>query len=520
MWNEGYVSEVDYVHGYFAELSPVRLKLALLSRGISHDVGKDPAYLELGFGQGLSLNINAATSSGQFYGTDFNPSQAAYATQIARASGKPVQVFDDSFEDLERREDLPQFDIITLHGIWSWVSAEARQAIVDIIRDRLKPGGILYVSYNCKPGWAPIEPLRHLLNLHSAKAATGSLLSRVGQSLAFAERLVATNAGYFAQYPAIGDMVNSVSRLDRNYVSHEYFNRHWLPESFSEVSAKLSEAKMDFAASANLIDNMPGLGVPAHCQDLLDEISDAALYETVRDYLVNRQFRRDIFVKGKRQMTALEIADRLDEYAFIALADHKELPLVLATSAGSATLREDVYKPVWKALEAANGAAKSFSEISEAVAGAGVTRTQLAEVLFVLTGRGDIAPASQSASSEEDLSASIALNRALCLRSRYASGANHLAAPRIGAAIPVGRVQQLILLAIWGGAKDVEATVWGWLSAQDERLVRKGETLESAEDNLEEIRTIHAHVAAILLPLLRRLGGAADTAAGDVALTA
>src|SRR3546814_6259015 len=152
------------------------------------EVGDRPNYLELGFGQGLSLNINAATSSGQFFGTEFNPSQAAYAVQVARAGGKALRIFDDSFEDFAPRDDLPQFEIIALHGIWSWVSQEARQAIVDTVRDRLKPGGILYISYNCKPGWAPIEPLRHLLNLHASKAATGGLLSRVAESLAFAQR--------------------------------------------------------------------------------------------------------------------------------------------------------------------------------------------------------------------------------------------------------------------------------------------------------------------------------------------
>src|SRR3546814_4523650 len=66
------------------------------------------------------------------------------------------------------------------------------------------------------------------------------LLSRVAESLAFAQRLVDTNAGYFAQYPAIGEMVKSIGKLDRNYVSHEYFNRHWQPESFSEVSDRKS----------------------------------------------------------------------------------------------------------------------------------------------------------------------------------------------------------------------------------------------------------------------------------------
>src|SRR3546814_4342749 len=79
-------------------------------------------------------------------------------------------------------------------------------------------------------------------------------------------------SGYFAQYPAIGEMVKSIGKLDRNYVSHEYFNRHWQPESFSEVSAKLAEAKLDFAASASLIDNMPGLGVPSRSEENTSEL--------------------------------------------------------------------------------------------------------------------------------------------------------------------------------------------------------------------------------------------------------
>ena len=73
MWDSEYISEIEYLYGYYSELSPVRLKLALLSRGIQHSVGSYPTYLELGFGQGLSLNINAAVTSGAFYGTDFNP---------------------------------------------------------------------------------------------------------------------------------------------------------------------------------------------------------------------------------------------------------------------------------------------------------------------------------------------------------------------------------------------------------------------------------------------------------------
>jgi len=43
---------------------------------------------------------------------------------------------------------LPDFDYIGLHGIWSWISDENRQVIVDFIRKKLKVGGVLYISYN------------------------------------------------------------------------------------------------------------------------------------------------------------------------------------------------------------------------------------------------------------------------------------------------------------------------------------------------------------------------------------
>ena len=117
----GYISEVDYLYGYYPETSPVRLRLALLASGVGHSVGTAPNYLELGFGQGLSLSINAATNDGNFYGTDFNPAQVANALELAQATGKAISIFEDSFEQIAERGDLPQFDIIALHGIWSWI---------------------------------------------------------------------------------------------------------------------------------------------------------------------------------------------------------------------------------------------------------------------------------------------------------------------------------------------------------------------------------------------------------------
>ena len=55
-WTAGYVAEIDYTHGYYRELSPPILSLAVLNRAVATRRGHPFRYLELGFGQGLSLN--------------------------------------------------------------------------------------------------------------------------------------------------------------------------------------------------------------------------------------------------------------------------------------------------------------------------------------------------------------------------------------------------------------------------------------------------------------------------------
>ncbi len=59
-WTAGYVADIGYTYGYYTELNPLRIKLAFLKAGLAcPTVGN---ACELGFGQGLSANIHAATS--------------------------------------------------------------------------------------------------------------------------------------------------------------------------------------------------------------------------------------------------------------------------------------------------------------------------------------------------------------------------------------------------------------------------------------------------------------------------
>src|SRR5271154_3160668 len=148
-WTEGYQEGIGYCHGYYPYLNPLRLQLAFLNAGLVA-----PAVLsacELGFGQGESMNLHAAASTTQWFGTDFNPAHASFAQELAAASGAAANFFDQPFIDFCGRADLPNFDFIGMHGVWSWISDQNRSIIVDFIRRKLKAGGVLYISSNPPP---------------------------------------------------------------------------------------------------------------------------------------------------------------------------------------------------------------------------------------------------------------------------------------------------------------------------------------------------------------------------------
>jgi SAM-dependent methyltransferase len=160
-WSAGYVADIAYTYGYYAELNPLRARLAFVSAGLAPP--EVATACELGYGQGMSVNLHAAASPVRWFGTDFNPSQAGFAQELARAADAGAALYDQSFAEFAARADLPEFDYIGLHGIWSWISDENRAVIVDFIRRKLKVGGVLYISYNTQPGWAAFAPLRELL---------------------------------------------------------------------------------------------------------------------------------------------------------------------------------------------------------------------------------------------------------------------------------------------------------------------------------------------------------------------
>jgi SAM-dependent methyltransferase len=286
-WTAGYASDVEYVAGFYREQSPAYLNFVTLLHGYEPvPLDRPFNYFELGFGRGLTLNaLAAAHPNGQFFGADFNPAHVAGARELAGKAGlKNIVLMEDSFEDLAagQRADLPQFDFITLHGIYTWVTTENQGYIVEFLRKYLKPGGVVYLSYNAMPGWAPSLPIQRILTEYGDAHPKRSDL-QVREAIDLITRMFDQKATFFLANPGLEARLNSMKGASINYLVHEYMHKHWAPKYHADVARELGAAKLDFVGSADVVLAYPQLYLTPEKNEVIATMSSSAVRETMKD---------------------------------------------------------------------------------------------------------------------------------------------------------------------------------------------------------------------------------------------
>ena len=507
-WSEGYVTDVGYTYDYYPETSPLFQRFCLLLRGLAcSDPLEGAAHCELGFGQGVSVNINAAANPGRYVATDFNPSHAGHARSIASHVGGNLRLYDDSFEQLLARDDLPEFDSISLHGIWTWVSRDNHRIITNFAARHLKPGGVLYISYNCFPGWAPAYPLRQLFALHDRYAAmSASTPQRVDAALAFSSALLAAGPLFARATPGLADRLRHITQQSRDYLAHEYLNRDWNCMYFTDVADALAEAKLEFAATAVPLDLVDALNLTPEGIAFLSGIEHPILREQIRDYFVNQQFRKDLYLRGTRRLSPADHREQMLATRIVLVKRVEAIPMTLSGVLGAATLQEAIYRPLITELAASAYAPKSLAALLQALPL--LTLPQVIQAVAVLVGAGHAAPCHAESTIPLVRKTCAALNMHLMQRARISPDINFMASPVTGSGISVGRFQQLFLLARNGGHEgpaDWARFVWQLLTDQGQALVKNGKTLETPEENLAELTAQATEFLEERLAILRAL---------------
>ena len=507
-WTSGYVSDIGYTYGYYNELNPQRAKLACLYAGLVPPT-EGGIHCELGFGQGISTNIHAAASASTWYANDFNPAQVSFANSLAECSGAKAFLTDESFAEFGQRSDLPNFDSIGLHGIWSWISDENRTVVVDFIRRKLKVGGVLYISYNTLPGWTNFQPMRHLMTEHAALlgASGNGIVKNIESALDFAQKLLDTKPNNLNANPQVAERFSKIKGQDRNYLAHEYFNRDWQPMHFATLSKWLSPAKIQYACSAGLMDNLDMINLSKEQIKLIKAVEDIEFKETLRDYCVNQQFRRDYWIKGIRKIKPEQRRDMLRSLKVMLLIPQEEVLLKATGPQGEISLNKEIYEPILNCLN--NHQPKIISQIEDEIKSKNIHLENLFEAVYLLVSLNFVALVQEDDKIKPAKLLTDKLNRFLIDKAAIDGEISYLVSPVIGSGVNVGRFQQLFLLAqLKGHKKSTEWAPFAWeiLKSQNQRILMQGKALETTEENLSELSKQAAVFEKSNMPILKLLG--------------
>ncbi len=348
----GYVADVPYTANYHPQQAPGTLELACLLNRTEGPFGRGRdalTYVELGCGRGRTALCLAASNPGwTVIGLDVMPGHVAEARALAEAAGIGNASFVEA--DLAGFDPagLPEIDVVSAHGVWSWVDDTVRAGIVRLVSSRLRAGGALHLSYNALPGWQGAIGLQRLL-MEAGDRIGGRTDRRAAGALELAQALRAAGAVHLASGQP-SELIDRARDASSAYVSHEFMNRHWRPCFHADVVDALQPARLDFVGSAELLENIPALMLTPEQRAVCDRIDEPRLAELTRDLCLGRALRSDVFVRGARTMSRDDQERRLRGLTLCLLRAPEEVVYALKMPGGTASLQEGFFRPAVERL--------------------------------------------------------------------------------------------------------------------------------------------------------------------------
>lgn len=485
-WTQGYVADFEYTQGFYGDLAPDHLDLVCLVNSVMPPRRGDGfTYCELGSGHGLtSTALAAANPEGEFYAVDFNPAHTARAADLAAEAGVGnVTFLEDSFEVLaEKADHLPQFDYITMHGVWSWVSPELRAAIARFLSAKLRPGGLAYVSYNALPGWTGTIPVQYLLR-RLAGEAPGRSDSRFVAAFNRVAQMADAGSPYLSENPIIPRIGKFVEGGDIAYLVHEYMTPYWAPQFHADVARELSGAKLDFVGCGAMTNNFPDLMLNDEQRELIGAVDDVSLRETMADYFNGTSFRGDVFARGRRLMEPGERDARLTALRVAPVVPRSLMQLEVEVPVGKATLNEPVYGPILDRLAEGPVTVGELLALPELPEG---TRVSPAEIAGLLVAIKAAMPMRDGPAVPGPVPLTLELGRRVLRQSTNRASA--IVLPRLGTAMacPGHEAAILSLVADLGTTdpRQLGEALWAPIAARGEALIKDGERLVEPEENI------------------------------------
>ncbi len=267
----------DYCH---ERSHPERLAaIAVLCGRSPPDVSRC-RVLELGCARGANLLPMALDlPGGEFVGVDLSATQVHEASRRAEALGLRNARF-VACSITEVGDELGDFDYVVCHGVYSWVPAAVRDAVLRVCRARLRPEGVAYVSYNALPGWNALRTIREYLAEHAHEGPAAQRVLRARRALAVWRASLQTDGSPWAAW--MRDELTGIAEAEDAYLFHEYLE---------EVNDAFTLRSFDAAARAHGLVHLGDADLRVGRALMAPGPGDAVDLAQSVDYTRNRRFR-------------------------------------------------------------------------------------------------------------------------------------------------------------------------------------------------------------------------------------
>lgn len=277
-------------------------RLATIGRllGLSPPPVETARVLEIGCASGGHLLPLAQDLPGaSFVGLDASAVQIARAREAAAALGLDNVRFEHA--DVATVGDLGSFDYIVCHGVYSWVDAERRAAILATIARGLAGDGVAHVSFNTHPGWSMRGMVRAMMLQHAGGFADPH--DRIAQSRALLDFLVRACDGAEGAYARfLREEADRLRTSPDEYLFHEHLEAENQPFWFHEFAAAAAAHDLQYVGDSEFRTMLPS-GMPPDVAETLGRLAgDVVRIEQYMDYVRNRAFRNALLCRADRRL--------------------------------------------------------------------------------------------------------------------------------------------------------------------------------------------------------------------------
>jgi predicted O-methyltransferase YrrM len=319
---------------------PDRLATVGALHGLSPPDVASSRVLELGCSDGANLLPMAAALPGaSFVGCDLSP--AAIAS--ARSAVAELGLANVTFVEGDLREfpaTLGPFDYVIAHGLYSWVPAGVRDALLALTAIQLSPDGLMFVSLNVFPGCHVRQAVWEVLHLHTDG------LDDPQERLDAARRLAGAIAeAGITQEPIDALLRREFARVAQQTDSTIFHDDLAVPNDpvyFREFAAHAGRQGLTFVAESKLFSSST-MGLSPPMQRIVAGL-DRIEREQYLDFASLRRFRQSVLCRAEAG-SALALTPERAARMHVA-ASHSLL--------GAAERGKPLFNPVRPALESAD----------------------------------------------------------------------------------------------------------------------------------------------------------------------